>query len=82
MCDAFGHWTYQATDGCVLVTDVQGWFNQDEKRVYLTDPCVHCSRPNLMDDQFKDGGLIGEHKEKKERNYALGRELRKDAVRR
>ena len=60
VCDAFGHWTYQATDGCVLVTDVQGWFNQDqEKQVYLTDPCVHCSRPNLMDDQFKDGGLIG-----------------------
>ena len=42
-----------------MVTDVQGWFNEDTKVAHLTDPCVHCVRQGLDDDSFKDGGLVG-----------------------
>ena len=42
------------------MTDVQGWYNDKSKRALLTDPCVHCIRKGLLDDDFKDYGLTGE----------------------
>lgn len=58
-CDAFAHWTYWATQGRVMVTDVQGWFDKESNLVRLTDPCVHCPPfHGLVDDQHKDRSLV------------------------
>ena len=38
--DAFSHWTYTATDGFLMVVDLQG---VDRDGTYiLTDPAIHC----------------------------------------
>ncbi|KAF5842109.1 kinase-like domain-containing protein, partial [Dunaliella salina] len=58
-CAAFAHWCYVATGGRAMVTDVQGWYDVEARKAYLTDPCVLCSWIGLMDDDYKDRGLVG-----------------------
>lgn len=57
-CDAFAHWAYEATGGRTMVTDVQGWYDSENNVAKLTDPCLHCTRQGLLDDQYKDRGLV------------------------
>ncbi|CAF0997399.1 unnamed protein product [Brachionus calyciflorus] len=43
---AFSHWTYQATDEYLMITDLQG-FSFRDKEFILTDPAIICSsEPN------------------------------------
>ena len=43
-----------------MVTDVQGWYDEERKVAVLTDPCTHCTWQGLMDAVSKDSGLVGE----------------------
>ena len=38
---AFSHWTYERTNGNMLVVDLQGITIDDNQTYLLTDPCVH-----------------------------------------
>jgi hypothetical protein len=42
---AFTHWTYEVTDGHLMVVDVQGIRTDDRTHFILTDPAVHCIVP-------------------------------------
>ncbi|GLC42828.1 hypothetical protein PLESTM_001387400 [Pleodorina starrii] len=59
VCDAFPHWSYHATEGRLMVTDIQGWLDKDAREVRLTDPCIHCQALGLLDDANKDRWLQG-----------------------
>ncbi|KAF5827231.1 hypothetical protein DUNSADRAFT_1113 [Dunaliella salina] len=59
VCLAFPHWVYCATQGRLMVSDIQGWHDAQSKRVILTDPCLLCSSIGLMEDKDKDQGLQG-----------------------
>lgn len=37
---AFSHWTYHASNGYMMVTDLQGVVNGDV--FWLCDPAIHC----------------------------------------
>ena len=39
---AFSHWTYQITNGHIMVVDVQGVFDKARNLFHLTDPALHC----------------------------------------
>jgi hypothetical protein len=39
---AFSHYTYSATDGDMMVVDLQGVSDKEADRYYLTDPVIHC----------------------------------------
>jgi len=43
---SFSHWTHNATDGMLMVVDLQGIITKDkngvDRRVTLTDPAIHC----------------------------------------
>jgi len=39
---AFSHWTYDITDGNMIVVDCQGTFDAQHQVFHLTDPAVHC----------------------------------------
>ena len=63
--DCFSHWTYQHSNGYLLVTDLQGvkiqssqYFDhcsgevsQNSKRFVLTDPVIHCIDGDLYGAQ-------------------------------
>ena len=55
--EAFSHWTYQETDGYLMVTDLQGIRAGD--RFILSDPAIHCTdasrfgETNLGEDGFR-----------------------------
>jgi hypothetical protein len=38
---AFSHWTYERTNGDMLVVDLQGITIEDNQTHLLTDPCIH-----------------------------------------
>ncbi|CAF3347746.1 unnamed protein product [Rotaria sp. Silwood2] len=38
---AFSHWTYDHTDGNMMIVDLQGILNGDDGKYLLTDPCIH-----------------------------------------
>ena len=40
--DAFSHWTYQATNEYLLISDLQG-FNLNKDTFLLTDPAIICA---------------------------------------
>ena len=54
--EAFCHWTYQVTDGYLMVTDIQGIRVGD--RFILSDPAIHCTdasrfgNTNIGEDGF------------------------------
>lgn len=58
-CDAFGHWCYHETEGRAMVVDVQGWYDEKEKKAILTDPCVHCTMVGIMDHE--DRTLVSDY---------------------
>lgn len=37
---------------------MQGWYDSENHIARLTDPCVHCTFQGLMDDKWKDRGLV------------------------
>lgn len=43
--DAFSHWTYDITDGFLIVVDLQGVDRDD--RYVLTDPSINCKEPRF-----------------------------------
>ena len=43
--DAFSHWTYTATDGFLMVVDLQG-VDRDDTYI-LTDPSINCNKPRF-----------------------------------
>lgn len=43
--DAFSHWTYTATDGLLMVVDLQG-VDRDDTYI-LTDPSINCIEPRF-----------------------------------
>ena len=43
--DAFSHWTYDITDGFLVVVDLQGV--DREKQYILTDPSINCIEPRF-----------------------------------
>lgn len=38
---AFSHWTYERTNGNMIVVDLQGITIEDNQTHLLTDPCIH-----------------------------------------
>lgn len=38
---AFSHWTYERTNGTMIVVDLQGITIEDNQTYLLTDPCIH-----------------------------------------
>ena len=38
---AFSHWTYQRTEGRMMVVDLQGIIVGNNQKYLLTDPCIH-----------------------------------------
>ncbi|UJR38571.1 hypothetical protein I4U23_031237 [Adineta vaga] len=38
---AFSHWTYERTNGNMMVVDLQGMDIGDDRTYLLTDPCIH-----------------------------------------
>ena len=43
LSQAFSHWTYEHSGGVYLVVDLQGFYDESTKKLYLTDPAVHSS---------------------------------------
>lgn len=43
--DAFCHWTYDFTNGYLVVVDLQGISTEDSYT--LTDPCINCMEPKF-----------------------------------
>ena len=41
MLQAFSHWTYEYTNGEMIVVDLQGIVIKDNQKYLLTDPCIH-----------------------------------------
>lgn len=41
MLQAFSHWTYEYTNGEIIVVDLQGIVIKDNQKYLLTDPCIH-----------------------------------------
>ncbi|XP_041841360.1 alpha-protein kinase 1 [Melanotaenia boesemani] len=55
---AFGHFTYQFSDGEEVVVDLQGWVTANGKGLtYLTDPQIHSTRTPKGPANFADRGL-------------------------
>ncbi|KAI1701993.1 alpha-kinase family domain-containing protein [Ditylenchus destructor] len=59
---AFSHWTFQITEGYLMVVDLQGIISTDESgrtTLELTDPAIHCTdvlrfgRTNLGEEGMK-----------------------------
>lgn len=40
---AFSHWTYQVSDGYLMVVDLQGVISFNGAELHLTDPAIHCT---------------------------------------
>ena len=55
---AFTHWTYQATEGRLMVTDVQG-VRVGKAAIKLTDPQIHCVHPELFTHETSSFGRVG-----------------------
>lgn len=56
---AFGHWTYVATEGRLMVSDLQG-VCVGHHSLKLTDPQVHCARtPELTAHEASCFGRVG-----------------------
>ena len=53
--DAFSHWTYTATNGYLMVVDLQGVDRVD--KYILTDPSVHCKEPRFGLTNLGDVGI-------------------------
>ncbi|RYH27428.1 hypothetical protein EON65_13545 [archaeon] len=45
---AFSHWTYQVTNGMLMVVDCQGGYDAKSRRFILTDPAIHCKNPLMF----------------------------------
>lgn len=53
------HWTYEATEGRLLVTDLQGWQDDANSIIRLTDPAVLCREIGQFDDlETKEWWLV------------------------
>ena len=55
---AFTHWTYHATEGRLMVADIQG-VRVGKTAIKLTDPQIHCVHPTLLTDDASSFGRVG-----------------------
>ena len=53
--DAFCHWTYDFTNGCLVVVDLQGISKEDSH--VLTDPSINCKEPKFGRTNLGDFGM-------------------------
>ncbi|KAF4071414.1 hypothetical protein AMELA_G00272780 [Ameiurus melas] len=55
---AFGHFTYEFSDGQEVVVDLQGWMTANGKGLmYLTDPQIHTLRKPKSVNNFHNNGI-------------------------
>merc|ERR1712002_927824 len=55
LVQAFSHWTYDATDGFLVVCDLQGVERKDE--FVFTDPCINCKEPRFGSTNMGEVGI-------------------------
>jgi len=56
---AFSHWSFHASEGRILIADIQG-VQTDNRNFQLTDPQIHCAKPtNLFVEDVTDLSLTG-----------------------
>ena len=53
--DAFCHWTYDFTNGYLVVVDLQGISKEDS--YILTDPSINCKEPKFGRTNLGDFGM-------------------------
>jgi hypothetical protein len=55
LAQAFSHFTWHATDGQMMVLDLQGWCNADRTNYQLTDPAIQTKNRKLLETDTNIG---------------------------
>ena len=55
LLDAFSHWTYVITEGCLIVVHLQGIEENDQ--FILTNPSIHCIEPKFGRTNIGETGI-------------------------